>query len=98
MNKEQQDRRDGDYAAPFVGVPGWLSRMSIDSDLTVPEFEPRIGLLGILSLCPTPTCALPLSLKINKNVKKCVCQLAIPSKVWGITVANTARQLRSGTS
>ena len=67
------------------GAPGWLSRLSIrlgsGHDLTVREFELRIGLCAdclepaacfgfcvSLSLCSSPACTPSLSLsKINKR-------------------------------
>ena len=55
---------------------GWASNFGSGYDLTVGGFEPRVGLCAdssepgtrfgfcvSLSLCPSPTCALSLSLK-----------------------------------
>ena len=70
------------------GAPGWRSRLTVQlqpgHDLTVREFEPRVGLWAdgsepgacfrfcvSLSLCPSPVHDLSLSVpKINKNVEK----------------------------
>ena len=72
----------------MCGVPGWRSRLSVrlqpGPDLTVREFEPRVGLWAdgsepgacfwfcvSLCLCPSPVHALSLSVpKINKRWKK----------------------------
>ena len=57
----------------------WVKRLTLGfssgHDLAVHEFEPHLGsalaawnLLGVLSLslCPSPTCAVSVTLKINK--------------------------------
>ena len=65
------------------GSVGWASDFGSDHDLTVREFEPRVGLCAdssepgacfwfcvSLSLCPSPIHALSLSVsKINKMLK-----------------------------
>ena len=74
------------------GAPGWRSRLSVrlqpGHDLSVCEFEPRVGLWAdgsepgacfrfcvSLSLCPSPVHALSLSVPkiINKTLKKKKC-------------------------
>ena len=73
------------YEIPIIGAPGWRSRLSVrlqpGHNLTVHEFEPRVGLCAdgsepgacfrfcvSLSLCPSPVHALSLSVpKINKR-------------------------------
>ena len=67
-----------------VGAPGWLGRLGVRLQLAVRGFEPRVGLCAdssepgacfrfwvSLSLCPSPTHALSLSVpKINKRFLK----------------------------
>ena len=66
------------------GSVGYVTDLSSSRDLTVREFEPRVGLCAgssepaacfgfcvSLSLCPSPSHALSLSLSLSKiNIKK----------------------------
>ena len=69
-----------------LGVPGWRSQLSVrlqpGHDLTVREFEPRVGLCAdcsepgacfrfcvSLSLCPSPAHALSLCLSVSLSQK-----------------------------
>ena len=89
------------YNNQIMGAPEWLSwasNLGSGRDLTVPEFEPRVGLCAdssepgacfgfcvSLSLCPSPPPRLSLSLsKINKNIFK---NLKTLWEAWGMSIA-----------
>ena len=68
-----------------LGVPGWLSQLSDDfgsgHDLTVSEFEPRIGLTALSAepaLDPLPPCLSAPSLL--KHTRTCSLSLFLSQK------------------
>ena len=87
MRTSELPRKEFILKERIRGAPGWRSRLSVrlqpGHDLTVREFEPRIGLWAdgsepgayfrfcvSLSLCPSPIHAVSLSVsKINKHEK-----------------------------